>query len=146
MTAGSVYLAAASIVPMTLPAKTPAPAARILAMHFALNFPRMRKTVAAVVMCAALDSALRVRAACRPTLPTEKSAQILLTTWITADIVTTNALPRIIIAEGNASNVISRMATGCAILQALASSIAATSRTIRKIAETVIISAVLNLA
>jgi hypothetical protein len=67
-------------------------------------------------------------------------------TWITADIVATNALPRIIIAEENASNVISRMATAYAILQALASSIAATSRTTRKIAETVIMSAILNFA
>jgi len=30
--------------------------------------------VAVVVMCAALDSALRARAAYRPTLPAEKSA------------------------------------------------------------------------
>jgi hypothetical protein len=67
-------------------------------------------------------------------------------TWITVDIVTTNALPRIIIAEENASNVISRMATGCAILQVLASSIAATSRMTGKIAETVIMFAILNLA
>ncbi|PMD12691.1 hypothetical protein NA56DRAFT_712861 [Hyaloscypha hepaticicola] len=81
-----------------------------------------------------------------PTLPAEKSASILLTTWITADIVTSNALSRIIIAEGNASNVILSMATGCAILQALASSIAATSRTILKIAEIVIMSAILDLA
>lgn len=106
----------------------------------------MRKNVAAVAMCVALDSAMRVRAAYRPTLPAEKSASILLTTWITADIVTSNALTRIIIPEGNASNVILSMATGCAILQALASSIAATSRTILKIAETVIMSAILDLA
>ena len=74
MTAGSVYLAAASIVPMTLPAKTSVPAARIPTMHFALIFPPMHRIVAAVVMCAALDSALRARAAYRPTLPAEKSA------------------------------------------------------------------------
>ena len=59
---------------------------------------------------------------------------------------TVNTLSRIIIAEGNVSNVISRMATGYAIPQALASSIAATSRMTGKIAETVIMSAILNLA
>lgn len=59
---------------------------------------------------------------------------------------TTNVLFQRIIAEENASNVISRMATGYAILQALASSIAATSRMTGKIAETVIMSAILNLA
>ena len=74
MTAGSVYLAAASIVPMTLPAKTSVPAARIPTMYFALIFPPMHRIVAAVVMCAALGSALRARAAYRPTLPAEKSA------------------------------------------------------------------------
>lgn len=59
---------------------------------------------------------------------------------------TTNALSQIITAEENASNVTSRVATGYAILQALVPSIAATSRTTGKIAETVKMSAILNLA